>query len=78
MEYKFQYKIRWFWRSISVIGHSYDKDQDKIILYKKDGSVEEIPKWTTCSVKLGVDWVLSVKKNMEKQSGQQISINQEG
>ena len=78
MEYRFKFKRKWFWKSIRVVGHSLDQTQDKIVLFKKDGSVEEIPHWKDCSVRLGTDWVLSVKTNMEKQSGQKINVNQEG
>jgi len=78
MEYKFKYRRKWFWRSIKIAGHSYQENQDKMVLYKKDGSIEEIHHWKDCSAKLGTDWVLFTKTQMEKQSGQQININQEG
>ena len=78
MEYRFKFKREYFWHSFKVIGHSYTESQDKMVLYKKDGSIEEIPHWKDCAVKLGKDWALAVKVNMEKQSGQQINTNQEG
>ena len=77
MGYKFKFKKKWFWRTVSVSGHQYNQDQDKMILYKKDGGIEEVPNWKQCSVKLGADWVIAVQKNVEKESGRSIPLNKE-
>lgn len=73
-QYKFHWKRRFFWKSKTVIGHSFTADQDKMVLYYPNGEVQEIAKWSKCEVYLGVDWVLAVKKNMEKEAGQAISL----
>ena len=80
MEYLFKFKKRrcFFWNSVKIIGHRYDKNQDKMILYIKNGSVEEIAEWSKCSIRLGVDWVIAVKSNMENTSGHTVKIHQEG
>ena len=64
-----------FWKKIKVIGHAIDKEAGKMILYFEDGSIKEIVKWQECEIKLDVDWVLAMKKNMESQVGQKIPLN---
>jgi hypothetical protein len=75
-EYKFNYRRFLFWSSKKVIGHNLLKDIDRMDLYFKDGSLYSISKWSKYDMNLGIDWVLSVKKQMEKESGANISINQ--
>lgn len=75
MKYRFRYKNGLFWTSKTVVGHRWDKDQDKMVLYKHDGAIEEIACWSKCSVRLGIDWVLAQKKAMEKQVGQPIVLD---
>jgi hypothetical protein len=72
MIYFFRWKYKWFWHKRIVSGHSYAKDQDKMILYHQDGSIEEIPHWKDCAVKLGIDWVLAMKEDMAKKAGQKL------
>jgi len=77
MKYKFKYKKsgKLFWKSRTVVGHGYDKEQDKMCLFSEDGSLEEICEWKKHSVKLGTDWVLATKKQMEKETGTNIPMN---
>lgn len=74
MNYVFNYRRNYFWKSHKVVGHQYDAPQDKMILFSDDGSVREIANWKDCEVKLGVDWVLAQKKALEAQAGQPISV----
>lgn len=75
MEYFFKYKKSIIWRSKKVCGHRYEEKQDKMILFYKDGGVEEIANWKNHSCKLGIDWVIAIKKTMEKESGNNVPIN---
>lgn len=79
--YMFSYKRRLFWNFFSltkkykVIGHSLDKDSNKMVLYFEDGSLKEITKWNDCEIHLKIDWVLAMKKKMESETGSNISLN---
>lgn len=49
--------------------------QNSMVLYFEDGSLERIGEWDKYDLKLGVDWKLSVKNQMEKEVGQDIKLN---
>jgi len=72
MKFKFKYRRRFFWKTFTVSGHRYDENQNKMVLYFENGSVREIKDWRNCEVKLGIDWALETKKQMEKESGVEI------
>lgn len=74
-KYKFKYKKGWFWNSVTVVGHRYEKDQDKMIMFLEDGGIIEVAQWRLCCVKLGSDWYEAQKKYMEQEAGQQIQTN---
>lgn len=74
MTYKFKWRRILFQHTRKVIGHKYAVELDKMILYAEDGSIEEISHWKDCSARLGVDWVLATKKNVEKEVGQPVSL----
>jgi len=57
-----------------IQGHRYEQSMNKMVLFFQDGSVREIPNWSSREVVLGVDWVLAVKKQMEAQSGQSVPL----
>ena len=69
MIYKFKWKRCLFWHHRKVVGHRYEIDQDKMLMYYQNGSIEEIHHWKDCAVKLGIDWVLAMKEDMKKQAG---------
>ena len=77
MTYKFKYKCGRFYKSVSVIGHKYNKELDRMILMFKDGGIMEIASWSCYDCKLGKDWALAVKKEMEKQAGQSIPVDRD-
>ncbi len=74
MTYVFKYRRRFFYRSVKVMGHQWNAEQNKMTLYLPDGSIEEIAEWTKCSIKLGADWVQATKKEMENKTGQTIPL----
>lgn len=73
--YVFKWKRNFFWRSRIVVGHNFAADQNKMILYYEDGGLEEIAFWTSCSIRLGKDWVDATRKEMEKKAGLSIPLN---
>lgn len=79
--YIFSYKRRLFWdffsltKKYKVIGHSLDKESNKMIIYFEDGSLKEIVQWNNCEICLKTDWVLAMKKKMENDIGNNISLN---
>lgn len=75
MQYKFKFRRKWFWKTLDVVGHKYDEKQDKMIIYLKKGGLQEIKNWKNCEVKLGMDWMLETKKEMEKTVGQNIPMD---
>lgn len=74
MTYKFKYRRKYLWRTLTVNGHRYDPTLDKMILYFADGSIEEVSVWSDCDTRLGPDWVLAAKKAMEEKAGQSIPV----
>lgn len=77
MTYFFRYRRHLIWKSYQVAGHGYAAEQDKMVLYFPDGSIQEICKWRECEAKLNADWVLAQKKNMEQKAGQSIQLGVE-
>lgn len=75
MGYVFKYRKKFFWKKVSVVGHNYLEQQDKMVIFKEDGSLREIKNWSKCEVALGTDWVLAVKKKMESQAGAAVPLN---
>lgn len=74
MKYCFKFRRKWFWRSLTVVGHSYVVDQDKMVLFFEGGSVREIARWKECELRLDVDWVLAQKRALEEQAGQAVPV----
>lgn len=75
MEYKIKYKRigSWFWTTKTIIGSGV-KD-NRLNLYYKDLTLEEVPKFDELQVKLGNDWKLATQEAMSKESGQDIKVN---
>ena len=74
MSYVFKFKRRFFWSKVTVIGHGYDATQDKMVLYRPDGSIQEVAHWRDCEVRLGTDWKVAQQKKMEEQAGTSIPL----
>jgi hypothetical protein len=74
--YAFRFKRHksWFWKKETVVGHKLFPEQDKMVLYFKDGGLREIVKWSECEIRLGADWVTTVQNNMKKESGADIKL----
>ncbi len=74
MKYKFKYKRigNWFWTTKTVTGHGVE--DNRLILYFKDLTLLEIPKFDELEVRLGNDWLLSTKASMEKEAGNAVKV----
>lgn len=77
MTYLFKFKRfgRIFYRRAEVIGHAYTKELDRMTLFLPNGGIYEVCQWSLCDCKLGPDWVLAKKKDMESKAGQAIPVN---
>ena len=69
-QYFFRWRRRLFWNKVKVVGHKLEVEQDKMLLYFPDGSLQEIKKWSDCEIKLGVDWVLVTERQIKAEAGQ--------
>lgn len=56
------------------MGHKYHPDLNRMDVYHEDGSITSIANWGKYDLRLGNDWVLFTKKQMEKESGQKIDL----
>lgn len=74
MKYKFKWRKKFFWTTCTVIGHRYDADHNKMIIYFENGGLREIADWKNCEVTLGQDWVLAQKKALEAEAGTSIPL----
>ena len=50
----------------------YDTFQDKMTLYLPNGGIREIKNWSECECRLGADWFVETKKEMELAVSQKI------
>lgn len=73
-QYKFNYRKRFFWRTKNAIGHKYYQDSNRMDVFHPDGSITSICNWSNYDLHLGQDWVLFTKKQMEKESGQNVNL----
>lgn len=74
-KFKFRRRLRLFYRTFVVVGHTYEDPTDRLILYLPDGGIHEISGWSICDCKLGPDWAIAKKKDMEAKAGQSIPVN---
>ena len=76
MTYTFQYKRGFFWKTLrKAKGHNYQTDSDRMDVYFGD-KIIWLSKWSECDQKLGADFILFQKENMETESGQNIKIKE--
>lgn len=75
MHYSYKYKKSnsFFWRTVkNLIGHKVV--ENKMIFFHLDGSQTIIAVWDKYDAKLGTDWFLFVKKDMEKETGVDLKL----
>ena len=54
---------------MSVTGHKYEKDQDKMVLFLANGGIREVKNWKNCECRLGDDWVNITKEDIKEEAG---------
>lgn len=74
--YKFKYRKSngLFWKTIVAAGHKFDKELDRMDVFHENGAISSIGQWSKYDLKLDTDWVLFTKKQMEKESGQEVKL----
>ena len=74
MHYVFKYKrgIGLLWLTLKAKGHNYIHEMDRMEVMLADGGIFSIAKWSECTLKLGLDWEVLIKAQMEKEAGQPI------
>ena len=66
--YNFKWKeIKGEWQTIEVLGHKYYEDTNRMVLYRKNGGIFEIPCWNEHYSDLGEDWANKVKLQVEEE-----------
>ena len=68
-DYYFRWKKNFFWRKKKVVGHKYQEDQNKMVMYFNNGGLQEITNWDKCECRLDIDWVLATKESITEESG---------
>jgi hypothetical protein len=68
-EYYFRWKRSWFFHKLKVVGHQFEKDQNKMLLFLPNGGLQEIANWGQCECKLDIDWVLATKEQIKEEAG---------
>jgi hypothetical protein len=58
------------WRKLLVTGHTYERKQNKMVLYLPDRGIREIKHWWDCELWLKSDWVLATKESIKAEAGQ--------
>ena len=63
--YKYQFNWRLpsekEWQKMEVIGHRYYKENNRMVLFKENGGIFEIPNWNDHYSDLGEDWAEKIK-----------------
>jgi predicted Rdx family selenoprotein len=66
--YNFKWKeLKGEWQEQEVIGHKFYEDVNRMVLYKKDGGIFEIPCWNDHYSNLGKDWADKVKEQIKEE-----------
>ena len=76
--YNFKWKEKGLtWQSKEVIGHKYYEDTNRMVLYKKNGGIFEIPSWNEHYSDLGEDWANKVKLQYEEELAKETQDKEE-
>ena len=66
------YNFKWkekngSWETKEVIGHRYYQETNRMVLFKPDGGIFEVPNWNDHYSDLGKDWADKVKKQQAEE-----------
>ena len=65
------------WQSKKVVGHKFYEDTNRMILYKENGGIFEIPSWNEHYSDLGEDWANKVKLQYEEELAKETQEKEE-
>ena len=66
MVYTFKWReLKGEWQTLEVIGHKYYEESNRMVLYKTNGGIMEIPCWNQNYSDLGEDWAKKAKLQYE-------------
>ena len=76
------YNFKWMeikgeWQTIEVLGHKYYEDTTRMVLYRKNGGIFEIPCWNEHYSDLGEDWANKVKLQVEEELAKETQEKEE-
>lgn len=74
MGYVFAYKKRLFYRRIKAMGHKYIPEMDRMDVYHQNGSITSLAKWSKYDLRLGTDWVLFTKDQIQQETGNPVTL----
>ena len=76
--YNFKWKeLKGEWQTLEVVGHKYYEDTNRMVLYKKNGGIFEIPCWNEHYSDLGEDWANKVKLQYEEELAKETQDKEE-
>ena len=68
ISYIFKWKEKGMtWQSKEVVGHKFFEDSNRMVLYKPNGGIFEIPSWNEHYSDLGADWAKKVEEHYNKE-----------
>ena len=50
------------WQKMEVVGHRYYEENNRMVLFKENGGIFEIPNWNDHYSDLGEDWANKIKE----------------
>jgi hypothetical protein len=77
MEYEVKYRKSgaWIWKKEICKGHVLNQELNRMDLHLKRGGIVSITKWSEYDLRLGADWLLATKKQLEKEASQNINLD---
>ena len=60
------------WQKMEVVGHRYYEETNRMVLFKENGGIFEIPNWSEHYSDLGEDWANKIKEQEKELANQEI------
>ena len=76
--YNFKWKeIKGEWQTLEIVGHKFYEDTNRMVLYRENGGLFEIPSWNEHYSDLGEDWANKVKLQYEEELAKETQEKEE-
>ena len=59
------------WQEMEVVGHRYYEETNRMVLFKENGGIFEIPNWSEHYSDLGEDWANKIKEQEKELANQE-------